>query len=131
MSETVSGRALLATLLVCSLVLGGCLTLSPTVSADTNDSAVFEDLSPTESWSASGIRVNATLGSTPAASNVTSTAVIQGNGRTYETVDVASGQSTVILTLPPNANATLVASNSVNSTTIGTLNVTTGGNEIP
>jgi hypothetical protein len=63
MSETVSGRALLATLLVCSLVLGGCLTLSPTVSADTNDSAVFEDLSPTESWSASGIRVNATLGS--------------------------------------------------------------------
>jgi predicted neuraminidase len=131
MSETVSGRALLATLLVCSLVLGGCLTLSPTVSADTNDSAVFEDLSPTESWSASGIRVNATLKSTSAASNVTSIAVIQGNGRTYETVDVASGQSTVILTLPPNANATLVASNSVNSTTIGTLNVTTGGNEIP
>ena len=131
MSETVSGRALLATLLVCSLVLGGCLTLSPTVSADTNDSAVFEDLSPTESWSASGIRVNATLGSTPAASNVTSITVIQGNGRTYETVDVASGQSTVIITLPPNANATLVASNSVNSTTIGTLNVTTGGNEIP
>jgi predicted neuraminidase len=131
MSETVSGRALLATLLVCSLVLGGCLTLSPTVSADTNDSAVFEDLSPTESWSASGIRVNATLKSTSAASNVTSITVIQGNGRTYETVDVASGQSTVILTLPPNANATLVASNSVNSTTIGTLNVTTGGNEIP
>ncbi|PSP61414.1 hypothetical protein BRC77_13200 [Halobacteriales archaeon QH_8_64_26] len=131
MSETVSGRALLATLLVCSLVLGGCLTLSPTVSADTNDSAVFEDLSPTESWSASGIRVNATLKSTSAASNVTSIAVIQGNGRTYETVDVASGQSTVILTLPPNTNATLVASNSVNSTTIGTLNVTTGGNEIP
>jgi predicted neuraminidase len=131
MSETVSGRALLATLLVCSLMLGGCLTLSPTVSADTNDSAVFEDLSPTESWSASGIRVNATLKSTSAASNVTSITVIQGNGRTYETVDVASGQSTVILTLPPNANATLVASNSVNSTTIGTLNVTTGGNEIP
>ena len=131
MSETVSGRALLATLLVCSLVLGGCLTLSPTVSADTSESAVFEDLSPTESWSASGIRVNATLGSTSAASNVTSIAVIQGNGRTYETVDVASGQSTVIITLPPNANATLVASNSVNSTTIGTLNVTTGGNEIP
>lgn len=62
---------------------------------------------------------------------MTSITVIQGNGRTYETVDVASGQSTVILTLPPNANATLVASNSVNSTTIGTLNVTTGGNEIP
>ena len=131
MSETVSGRALLATLLVCSLMLGGCLTLSPTVSADANDSAVFENLSPTESWSGAGIRVNTTLGSTPAASNVTSITVIQGNGRTYETVDVASGQSTVILTLPPNANATLVASNSVNSTTIGTLNVTTGGNEIP
>jgi uncharacterized protein YcfL len=63
MSETVSGRALLATLLVCSLMLGGCLTLSPTVSADASDSAVFEDLSPIESWSASGIRVNATLGS--------------------------------------------------------------------
>jgi hypothetical protein len=131
MSETVSGRALLAALLVGSLAFSGCLTLSPTVSADTSDSIVFEDLSPTESWSGSGIRVNATLKSTSAASNVTSIAVIQGNGRTYETVDVDSGQSTVILTLPPNAQATLVASNSVNSTTIEELNVTTGGSEIP
>ncbi|PSP75341.1 hypothetical protein BRC86_03560 [Halobacteriales archaeon QS_3_64_16] len=131
MPATPRSRTLLAALLVCSLALSGCLTLSPTVSADTSNSTVFEDLSPTESWSGSGIRVNATLRSTSAASNVTTIAVIQENGRTYETVDVDSGQSTVILTLPPNANATVIASNSVNSTTIEELNVTTGGNEIP
>jgi hypothetical protein len=131
MPVTPPSRTLLAAVLVCSLVLGGCLTLSPTVSADTSDSAVFEDLSPTESWSGAGIRVNATLRSTSAASNVTTITVVQENGRTYETVEVDSGQSTVILTLPPNARATLVASNSVNSTTIEELNVTTGGTEIP
>lgn len=131
MAETSLRRALLATVIVCSLVFSGCITLNPTVSANTSASAVFEGLSATEPWAGSGIRVNATLRSTSAASNVTTITVIQENGRPYGTTSVASGQSTVILTLPTNANATLVASNSVNSTTIETLNVTTGGNEIP
>jgi len=118
-------------MVVCSLALGGCLTLDPTVSADTDDSAVFEDLSVTESWSGSSVRVNATLRSTPEATNVTTITVIRANGRPYETKSVESGQSTVILTLPSNADATVVASNSVNATTVDTLNVTTGGNRLP
>ena len=131
MSKTPAGRALLAAMVVCSLTLGGCLTLDPTVSADTDDSAVFEDLSVTESWSGSSVRVNATLRSTPEATNVTTITVIRANGRPYETKSVESGQSTVILTLPSNADATVVASNSVNATTVDTLNVTTGGNRLP
>jgi hypothetical protein len=130
MSKTPAGRALLAAMVVCSLALGGCLTLDPTVSADTDDSAVFEDLSVTESWSGSSVRVNATLRSTPEATNVTTITVIRANGRPYETKSVESGQSTVILTLPSNADATVVASNSVNATTVDTLNVTTGGNRL-
>jgi hypothetical protein len=130
MSKTPVGRALLAAMVVCSLALGGCLTLDPTVSADTDDSAVFEDLSVTESWSGSSVRVNATLRSTPEATNVTTITVIRANGRPYETKSVESGQSTVILTLPSNADATVVASNSVNATTVDTLNVTTGGNRL-
>jgi hypothetical protein len=130
MSKTPVGRALLAATVVCSLALGGCLTLDPTVSADTDDSAVFEDLSVTESWSGSSVRVNATLRSTPEATNVTTITVIRANGRPYETKSVESGQSTVILTLPSNADATVVASNSVNATTVDTLNVTTGGNRL-
>jgi hypothetical protein len=130
MSKTPTGRALLAAMVVCSLALGGCLTLDPTVSADTDDSAVFEDLSVTESWSGSSVRVNATLRSTPEATNVTTITVIRANGRPYETKSVESGQSTVILTLPSNADATVVASNSVNATTVDTLNVTTGGNRL-
>ena len=131
MSKTPVGRALLAAMVVCSLALGGCLTLDPTVSTDTDDSAVFEDLSVTESWSGSSVRVNATLRSTPEATNVTTITVIRANGRPYETKSVESGQSTVILTLPSNADATVVASNSVNATTVDTLNVTTGGNRLP
>ena len=130
MSPTPRGRLFLATIIVCSFALSGCLTLDPTVSADTGSSAVFEDLSPTEPWSGPGVRVNATLRSTPEASNVTTITVIRSNGRTYVTTSVDSGQSTVILTLPANAGATIVASNSVNSTTVEELNVTTGGNRL-
>ena len=47
------------------------------------------------------------------------TTVIQDNGRTYQTYDVDSGQSTVILSLPANAKAT-----------VKELNVTTGGTKL-
>jgi len=123
-------RALLAVALVAALSSGGCLTLDPTVSADTGGSPVFSDLSATEPWTGPGVRVNATLRSTPDASNVTTITVIKENGRTYGTTSVDSGQSTVILSLPADANATIVASNAVNSTTIDELNVSTGGNTL-
>jgi hypothetical protein len=130
MSPTPRGRLLLAAVVVCSLAFSGCLTIDPAVDTETADSAVFEELSTTEPWSTSAVRVNATLRSTPAAANVTTITVILPNGRAYETTSVEPGQSTVILTLPANTEVTLVASNSANSTTIGTLNVTASGNRV-
>ncbi|WP_256685640.1 hypothetical protein [Halococcus qingdaonensis] len=124
-------RRALAIVLVVVLVSSGCLTLGPSISADTDDSAVFESLSVEEPWASEHFRVNATLRSTPAASNVTTIAIIGESGEAYDTVSVASGQSVVPIWVPTNRNATIVASNSVNSTTLDTLNVSTGGNRLP
>ncbi|GAA0471832.1 hypothetical protein MUK72_19760 (plasmid) [Halococcus dombrowskii] len=124
-------RRALAIVLVVVLVSSGCLTLGPSISADTGDSAVFEGLSVEEPWASEHVRVNATLRSTPAASNVTTITIIGENKQKYDTVSVASGQSVVPLWIPTGRNATLVASNSVNSTTLDSLNVSTGGNQLP
>lgn len=123
-------RILLATLLVVSLTVSGCLTLNPSVTAEPNTDPVFDTLSTETPWAGHHVRVTATLKSTPAASNVTTISVIGANNQSYTTVSVASGQTTVILWVPTNQNATLVATNSVNSTTLATLNVTTSGHRV-
>ena len=124
-------RILVATVVVVGVAFGGCLTLDPTITAETSDSAVFESLSATEPWTGSGVRVNATLRSTGVADNVTQLTVIKANGRSIQTIGVDSGQTTVILTVPANQNLTIVASNTANSTTLETVNVTASGNKIP
>jgi hypothetical protein len=129
-SDASSGRVLVAAMVVCSLGFGGCLTLDPTVSADTNDSAVFESISVSESWASQRVRANAILSSSPEAGNVTQITVVKENGKTFSTVNTDPGQTNVILQLPTNRNATLVASDTVNGTTIEKLNVTTDGNNI-
>lgn len=123
-------RLLLAAAVVVSLALGGCLTLDPSVTAETGDSAVFERISATESWAGAGVRVEATLKPTPEASEVTSVSVVRDDGRTYRTHSLDPGQSTLVLSLPANERVTVVASNTVNSTTVETLNVTTGGDRL-
>ena len=124
-------RRTLAILLVIVLVSSGCLTIGPSVSADTSGSAVFESVTVDEPWASEHVRVNATLRSTPAASNVTTITIIGENRQAYDTISVGSGQSVVPLWIPANRNATIVASNSVNSTTLDSLNVSTGGNQFP
>jgi hypothetical protein len=124
-------RRALAIFVVLVVVFSGCLTLDPSVAANTGESAVFESLSVEEPWASEHVRVNATLASTPAAGNVTTITIIGANGREYDTVSVASGQSVVPLWVPAGRNATLVATNSVNSTTLDTLNISTGGNRLP
>ncbi|WP_049901925.1 hypothetical protein [Halococcus agarilyticus] len=123
-------RVLAAALVVVGFAAGGCLTLDPTITAETNDSVVFESLSATEPWIEAGVRVNATLRSTGAAGNVTQLTVIEPNGRSFGTIGVDPGQTTVVFTVPANRNSTIVASNTVNSTTIETVNVTAGGNRV-
>ena len=124
-------RRALAIVLVVVLVSSGCLTLGPTISADTSGSAVFESVTVDEPWASEHVRVNATLRSTPAASNVTTITIVGENRQAYDTVSVGSGQSVVPLWIPADRNATIVASNSVNSTTLDSLNVSTGGNRLP
>jgi hypothetical protein len=129
-SDASSGRVLVAVMVVCSLAFGGCLTLDPTVSADTNDSAVFESLSVNESWAGQQVRVSATLASTPEAGNVSQITVIKQNGKTVSTATLDPGQTSVYLTLPAHQNVTLVASDTENATTIEKLNASTGGNKL-
>ena len=131
MMRTSWQRILVAAVLVVGVAFGGCLTLDPTITAETSNSTVFKSLSTTEPWTGSGIRVNATLRSTGAADNVTQLTVIKTNGRSIQTIDVDPGQTTVIFTVPANQNSTIVASNTANSTTLETVNVTASGNEIP
>lgn len=123
-------RTLLAGFLVVTLVFGGCLTTNPSVVADTDDSTVFRSVAVDEPWATNHVTTNATLRSTPAAGNVTDIAVITDTGKPYATEQVASGQRAVVLPLPSNQNATLVATNAVNSTTIEELNVSTTGNTL-
>ena len=120
----------LALIAVFGLMFSGCLTLSPSLTADTSGSAVFESLTTDEPWAGNHVRVNATLRSSPEASNTTTITVIEENKQEYSTVSVASGQTTVPLWIPTNQDVTLVASNSVNSTTTDTLNVTSSGNQV-
>ena len=121
---------LLTLLVLFGFTVSGCLTLDPSVTADTSGSTVFKSLSADEPWASEHVRVNATLRSTPAAGNVTLITVIGENGQKHSTVSVAPGQTVVPLWVPASRNSTLVVSNSVNSTTLGTLNVTSGGNKV-
>lgn len=124
-----TARTLVALLLVIVLTFSGCLTLSPSVTADTDASPVFDTVSTDEPWGGQHVRTDATLESSPEASNVTTITVIDESGQSYSTVSVDSGQTAVSVWVPTNQNSTLVASNSVNSTTIDTMNVTTTGEQ--
>lgn len=129
MSDGASWRVFIAVVAVCSLAFSGCLTLNPTVSADTNDSAVFKSMSVNESWASQRVRVKATLASSPAAENVSQITVVTASGKTFSTVNTDPGQTSVVLELPANQDTTLVTSDPVNGTTIEKLNATTDGNK--
>lgn len=128
MRPTARRQVLVAVLVIGSVTLGGCLTYNPSVTPETTNSTVFETVSVNESWASGRIRATARLTSSPAAGNVTQITVIRENGESFSTTPVDPGQTTAVLYLPPNQNATLVASDTINGTTIATLNVTTNGN---
>ena len=123
-------RLLVAALVVVSLAVSGCLTLDPTVTANTADSAVFENVSVNESWSTGRVRATVSLSSNPRAGNVTQLTVVTKRGKTYTSATIDPGQTSAVLEFPVHRNATLVASDTINGTTIEKLNVTTSGNKI-
>ncbi|EMA53717.1 hypothetical protein C450_07407 [Halococcus salifodinae DSM 8989] len=118
--------------LVVALGFGGCLTLGPTVTADTGNSAVFEQVSSDEPW-ASG-RVKASVNLTPSATTdqgVSKLVVISESGSSFDTTTVETGQTSgITLYLPANGNATVTAVNTVNGTVVGTQTVTADGNKL-
>lgn len=123
-------RNVLSITVIVMLLSSGCLTLSPSVTADTSESPVFQTISTDEPWAGHHVRVTATLRSTSKAGNVTTITVVDEQGRPYDTIDVETGQTIVVLWVPTNQRSTLVASNSVNSTTISKFTITSGGNRV-
>lgn len=130
MRPTNRQQGVMAVLVIGLLAFSGCLTYNPSVMTETANSSVFDTVSITESWASGRVRATAHLTSSPAAGNVTQITVIRDNGKTFSTSPVDPGQTAVVLHLPPNQNATLVASDTINGTTIATLNVTTDGNKL-
>ena len=127
MCPTIRRQVLVTVLVIGLLALGGCLTYNPSVSMETTTSNVFETVSVNESWASGRIRATAHLTSSPVAGNVTQITVIGENGKSFSTSSVDPGQTSVLLRLPPNQHVTLVASDTINGTTLATLNVTTSG----
>ena len=128
-----SRRRFLASIpLVTGLALGGCLTLNPTVSANTDDSAVFEKISTTEPWVSGRVKTSVTLASNATSEqSVTDLTVTTESGKSFDSATVDSGQTSgLTLYLPAGENATITATDSVNGTTIETHTVKTGGDEL-
>lgn len=115
-----------------ALTLGGCLTLSPTVSANTDDSAVFEEITTSEPWVSGRVKTSVTLASNATSEqSVTDLSVTTESGKSFDSTTVASGQTSgLTLYLPAGENATITATDSVNGTTIETHTVETGGDEL-
>lgn len=130
MRPTTHQQVLVAVLVIGSVAVGGCLTLNPSVTPETNNSSVFKNFTVNESWASQRVQTTIHLTSSSVAKNVTQITVIGENGKTFSMRQVDPGQTTVILQLPPNETVTLVASDSINGTTLATLNVTTGGDNV-
>nr|WP_233341068.1 hypothetical protein [Haloprofundus sp. MHR1] len=114
------------------LACGGCLTVQPTVSPQTNDAAVFENVSTTDRWGTSSIDASVTL--TPEATTrrgVTKVSVISESGKSFYTTTVDTGQTDVSVVLPADQTAQIYAVNTVNGTVVARQNVTVGGSTYP
>lgn len=132
MASDPSRRRILAAIAVLALTAGsGCVTIDPTITTQTGDTAVFESVSTTDPWA--GRSITATVKFTPEATTtrgVTRLVVIAEDGSQFDSTDLASGSTKVNVYLPTNQNATLVAVNTVNGTIVETEPVVTGGDKL-
>ncbi|PSP19331.1 hypothetical protein BRC80_02800 [Halobacteriales archaeon QH_9_66_26] len=125
-------RVLASVVLVIALGFGGCLTLSPTVTADTGDSAVFEGVSTDEPWASGRVKTAVTLTpNTTTEQGVSKLVVISESGSSFDSTTVETGQTSgITLYLPANGNATITAVNTINGTVVDTQPVTADGNKL-
>jgi hypothetical protein len=125
-------RRAVATVVVVSMLLaGGCLTIDPSVSADTGGSAVFESVESTEPWSSGQVRASVSLtDEATTSSGVSKLVVVSSRGTSFYTTTLEPGESSTTLFLPPNAEATVLAVNTVNGTVVETITVRTDGDRL-
>ncbi len=124
-------HVLVSLLLVSSLGLGGCLTLSPSVTVDTDNSTVFKKASTSEPWVSGRVKTSITLTSNATTTQgVSKLAVISASGSTFDTTMLDSGQSSATVYVPANQNATIVAVDTVNGTVVETKTIRTDGNTL-
>lgn len=131
MRSTARRQVLVTVLVVGSLMVGGCLTLDPTVGVDTANATVFKNASTTEPWVSGRVGTSITLtDNATTTQDVTKLAVISKSGSTFDTVMLDSGQTSATVYVPANQNATIVAIDTVNGTVIETRTITASGNKV-
>ena len=99
------------------LGLGGCVTLSPSMSQTFPDSKVFEKITGGEPWAYRRLGVSITLTDrATTALGVSRLVVINESGGKYLETTVSSGQTSVSTYLPLGQTVTIVAVNSSGKT---------------
>ena len=130
MTKNYRRKSVLA-LLVIAIVCGGCVTAQPTLDSTTNDPTVFESISTADPWGTSSLQTSITLAPGATTSEgVTDLSVVTANGSSFYTTTVDAGQTSVTLPLPMGTSQ-IIATNTINGTTVGTANVTVSGNTYP
>ncbi|XVH32411.1 hypothetical protein ACNS7O_04290 [Haloferacaceae archaeon DSL9] len=106
--------------------LAGCLTLSPTVSADLSGSSIFESVSTGVPWARGNLPVSVTLAPEATTdSNVRGIFVADESGVDYESRAVTIGQTSETIYMPYDQRVTLGAVD-YNGATVETVEVTVG-----
>ena len=114
------------------MIGGGCLTAQPEIEFATDNPAVFEDISTTDEWGASSVHSSVTLAAgATTTGGVTSLSVVTSNGSSFYTTSVDPGQTSVTLPLPTQTPATIIATNTVNGTTVGNATIRISGARYP
>ena len=114
------------------VICGGCITAQPTIDTTETSPNVFESISTTDAWGTSSIQASVTLApSATTSEGVTSLSVVSENGSSFYTTTIDPGQTSVTLPVPTDMPATIVATNTVNGTTVDTANLTVSGRTIP
>ncbi|WP_117595473.1 hypothetical protein [Haloprofundus halophilus] len=122
----------LAVFTVVLLACSGCLTVQPTVSLQTSDATVFENVSTTDRWGTASVDASVTLTSEATTQRgVTKVSVISESGKSFYTTTVDTGQTDVSVVLPTGQTAQIYAVNTVNGTVVARQNVTIGGSTYP
>lgn len=118
-------------MLAVAIVCGGCITTQPALDSTTNDSAVFESVSTADPLGTSSLQASITLvpGATTS-KGVTALSVVTANGSSFYTTSIDSGQTSVTLPIPTGTSR-VIATNTVNGTTVGMATVTVSGNTYP